>query len=357
MQQAVNLWDSLNSGGMTVDSRPGISGPAPAAHLSTQVGTPDTNTYQQTQQQQYQTQQNAYVQQQQRAAAQAAAQEEARKAQQVSLINQMFDSRSRMYQDDLRAIDPQEQAGVARVQNQFQTQRNVLDTDFRKGQRNLTTSENSVKEDRERSLKSLRDQLLMKSQNYQNVLGSYGAGDSSAANDVNRILSGKSSENRGMVMGGASKQLNEIETQRVDLQDDYKSNQSTLDNWKQTSLSDLYEKFAAQRAQVRHAMLTADSERAKALMAYDADLAQQAISSLSAIESNYRSATDQLVGRYRNILAPQDAKIAAHLQQYKVSPLEEGTLENLEMPVQSNGDQTIAAILRKRDEEQAQAII
>lgn len=279
---------------------------------------------------------------------------EAEKQAQIDYINKAFDVKKAGLQGQLDSLAPQQQAGELRIANQYQNQRNSLERSRATGLGNLDESQRQVQAGRERNLKSIRDQLEQRSMHYANLLGSYGAGDSSATQDVSRILSGNAAENRGEVLRNVSEQETTIANQRRDLENAYVENKNTLDSWKQQSLADLYSQFAQQKNAIMNEMANADVTRQQQLAQYDAALTQSAIDALTNIENMYRQQTADMVSRFQNIFAPQNVQIADNLLQYEVKPISAGTLDGLRMPAPVNPENEVIAALRKREEEQLQ---
>lgn len=270
-----------------------------------------------------------------------------------NLVNRGFDSQIAGLQDKLRILDPQRQAGEVQLQNQYQTKMNDLNTGHAQGMRNLNMADQQVQESRARGLDDLRRQAEQMSMGYNNQLGAYGAGDSSASQLLNRAVAGMTNKNRSGLLRNASDQATQIGFQKQDLQTSYDQNKRDLDAWKQNSITDLYNKYADEKAAIQQAMATADAQRYQQLAQYDAAYTQQALDSLARIQQQHTQNANDLISRYQNMFAPREISIAPGLQQYAVKPIEAGVLGNISMPNPINPESEAQMALRKRLDEQS----
>jgi hypothetical protein len=282
------------------------------------------------------------------AAQQAAAADAQRKAQAVDFINKAYDVKQAGFQDQLNTLDPMESAANLQIANQYTNRSNDLQSGLATGQRNLNYATDQVQTSKARSLDDLSRQIQQMHMGYNSQLGAMGAGDSSAAGLINQALSGQASRNRGDVLQNSSGQLTQIGMQKDDLQNSFDSQRKALDDWKQSTLSDLMTNFAQQRAQLRSAMSDADLNRQQQLAQYDTSLTQAVMDRLSQIESQSHQAAQDLQQRYMSAFAPQSINIAPELQQYAVQAIDPGKIAQMSMPQQANGNDGSTAVLLKR---------
>lgn len=268
-------------------------------------------------------------------------------------VNKGFDSQIAGLQDKLRILDPQRQAGEVQLQNQYQTKFNDLNTSHAQGMRNLNMAEQQVQDSRVRGLDDLRRQAEQMSMGYNNQLGAYGAGDSSASQLLNRAVAGLTNKNRSNVLRNASDQATKIGIQKQDLQTSFDQNKRDLDAWKQNSITDLYNKYADEKAKIQQEMASADAQRYQQLAQYDAAYTQQALDALARIQQQHTQNANDLISRYQNMFAPRELSIAPELQQYTVKPIDAGTLGNISMPGAVNPESDAQMALRKRLDEQS----
>lgn len=331
--------------GVRQTNEKGLGGPGVSSPGYSFRGTPSTQNTAGANQD-YINQQNAY-----------AAQQEAQAAEQrkIDYINAQFNAQKAQYNSQLRALDPQRDAAEGRILNQYTTRSNDLKADYAKGQRNLTTSRNTIVGERERGLDSIRRQLQQQAMSYGNQLGAYGAGDSSAAELINTAIAGGAAKNRGNLLTNTSQQLTSVDTQEKDLEDSFNRNVRDLGVWKQQTLSDIADRFLAQKQKIQVALQTADAQRANQLAQLDENLTNEAIAKLNQLEALYNRQANQLVARYRNALAPSNIKIDEALQDYEVKPISAGQLSAIETPEPVQSEDPLAAILRRREEEELAA--
>lgn len=271
---------------------------------------------------------------------------------QINAIRASFGAQKAGLQSQLDTLTPAQQAAERNVSSQFDLQRNALDTGYAQGQRDLNNSANQVKENQLKSLRDIADQVRQQGMSYNNQLGAYGAGNSSAAQLINQALGASASKNRSNVMGQSSQQLGDIGTRLQDLQTSYGQNMNSLNNWKQSQLSEIASKYADQKRQIQLAMANADATQAQQLAQYDASLTQQAIASLGNIENMFKQQTAELNNQYQNMFAPTQYAIPQDLTQYVVNPLDPQQVTNFDMPDAVNPESAMAAILRRRPEDQ-----
>ena len=271
----------------------------------------------------------------------------AEKAQYADFTNKAYDTKIAGLQSVYDTLQPQEDNARLNVNNQWQNQANTLQSQKAIGDRNLNMAADQVEAGKVKSLADLGRQIQSMGMSYNNQLGNYGAGDSSAAQLIQRALSGMASKNRANVMGSASQQQTQIGLQRGDLETEFGNNMKSLEDWKNSSLNDIATKFMQQRQQIQQQMAGANADRAQALAQIDNSYVNMAMQALGNLENQYRSAASELVSKYQNMAAP-NAQISANLQQFAVNPIEAGKIAQMSTaPSFSQGNQPTAAAYRR----------
>jgi hypothetical protein len=245
-----------------------------------------------------------------------------------NFVNQAYDTKIAGLQSLYDTLNPQQDAASLQVNNQYQNQSNAMQSQQAQGHRNLDMAQNQVDTSKAHSLNDLRNQVATMGMSYNNQLGAYGAGDSSAAGMIQQALSGQASKNRANVMNNAAQQGQAITMQGQDLDTEYHNNIKSLDDWKAASLNDIATKFLQQRQAIQQQMVGANADRYQALAQADASYTQQAIQQLSQLEGVYRQNAQDLVGRYQQMTAP-GMSVNPALQQYAVQPITPGQLSGL----------------------------
>lgn len=265
----------------------------------------------------------------------------------ANFINQAYDTRRAGYQGLLDTLNPQQDAAILNVNNQYQNQSNALATQKAQGTRNLGIATEQVQTGKVRSLGDLTRQVSTMGRSYANQLGAYGAADSSAAGLINQALSGLASRNRSDVLYNASNQQRGIDLQGQDLETDFANNQKMLDDWKSSTVNDIATKFLSQRQAIQQQMQTADADRYQALAQLDANYTQQAIKELANLENQYKTNAQNLIQQYQTIQGPNVA-INPQLQQYAVQPINAGKIAQLSVaPNVSTGNQPTSYATRR----------
>lgn len=269
----------------------------------------------------------------------------------ADFVNQAYNTKISGLRGIMDTLNPQEDAARLNVQNQFTNQGNALKSQKAIGERNLGLAQEQVDTSKVKSLADLRRQVETQGRSYANQLGSYGAGDSSAAGLINQALSGLASRNRSDVLGNAAQQTRAIDLQTQDLNTEFDNNMKMLEDWKNTSLNDIATKFLQQRQAIQQQMQTADADRYQALAQLDASYTQQAIQQLASLEGQYRQSANELIGQYKNLQGP-NVGISSNLQQFQVAPISAGRIGQLSaVPSVSAGNQPISVANRRPFEE------
>jgi hypothetical protein len=284
---------------------------------------------------------NQYQQQQ------ATQQKSAENAKYADFTNKAYDTKIAGLRSIMDTLNPQEQAAQLNVQNQWTNQSNMLQGQKAIGDRNLKLAGEQVEAGKVKGIADLNRQVQTMGMSYNNQLGSYGAGDSSASQMIQQALSGMASKNRANVMGGASQQQQQIGLQQQDLEFEYGNNMKGLEDWKNGALNDIATKFLQQRQAIQQEMAGADASRAQALAQIDSSYVNQAMQQLSNLENQYRTASQELIGKYTNLQGP-GFKIADNLQQFAVQPISAGKINQIgTAPSYSQGNQPTAAAYRR----------
>jgi len=245
-----------------------------------------------------------------------------------NFVNQAYDTKIAGLQSVLDTLQPQQDSANLQVNNQYQNQANALQTQQAQGHRNLNLAQNQVDQQKASSLNDLRHQVETMGMSYNNQLGAFGAGDSSAAQLIQQALSGQASKNRNSVMQSAGQQTQGIQLQGQDLDTEFQNNMKSLDDWKAASLNDIATKFLQQRQAIQQQMVGANADRYQALAQADASYTNQAIQQLANLEGVYKQQASDLVGRYQSMTAPNQ-QISGNLLQYAVNPISAGQLQNI----------------------------
>lgn len=267
-------------------------------------------------------------------------------------INQAYNTKIAGLRSVFDTLNPQQDAATLNVNNQYQNQSNSLQGQLAIGQRNLGLAGQQVQDSKAKSLDDLKRQVQTQGMSYQNQLGAYGAGDSSANGLIQQALSGMASRNRGNVLENAGQQQQGIDLQGQDLNTEFQNNLKSLDDWKSSSLNDIATKFLQQKQAIQTQMQSADADRYQALAQADASYTQRAIQQLAQLEGIYKQNATDLVTQYQQIQGP-NAQINPALQQFAVKSITPGQIGQLgQLPgVSTNTDPTPLAVRRNFQDE------
>lgn len=275
---------------------------------------------------------------------------EAEKAQMRDFTNRSYDTKISGLRSIFDTLQPQQDAATNQVNNQYLNQQKAVTDQRDMGNRNLNLASETVQAGKVKSLADLRRQVETLGMSYNTQLGNYGAGDSSAAQLIQRGLSGMASKNRSDVLYNANTQERGIDMKRNDLQVEFDNGIRALDDWKAGALNDIATRFMQQRQQIQQQMQNADADRYAALAKLDSNYVNQAIAALGNLETQYRSSANELVNQFRSMTAPQ-ARIQDKNLNYDVSPIEAGQIGGTAVPSVSAGNQPGPAAYRRPFEE------
>lgn len=294
--------------------------------------------------------QQIYAQQQAQAAAQAAAQ----RAAQQGAINQIYDQVDQSLAQSQGAIQRQTDLARQGIQQQYGAGQQSLRSGYDLGRKNLQTAMNRVGENQNLSLRDL-GQSIRNAFDAANVyLGTRGAGDSSAAGMYSFALGKMQDRGRSDVMRQAGQQYGDIDLKMAEVENNFQNSIRDLDVWRNTQLNQVASQFIAQQDQLRREMANASVERQRALANLGAQLANDALGRVRALEQGANQYLERL--NLDRTQAQQALATGGRLGATNYSPT---ALErpNLPLGLQNNpqtGANQVNPLLpvRPRDEEQ-----
>ena len=216
------------------------------------------------------------------------------------------------------------QNGTDDINGQYNAQKNQLDTQNAGGVANLQKAQTDLDQSSARSFRDLTNQMRGMINYYQNLLGSAGAGTSSASPMINYALNQQGNQNYGDLNQQIASQQTGINQSNADLAGGYKAALDNLDAQRKSQLDSLSSQYATQMANLENSKQQAQSYKAQTLAAYgQTALAQDALSHLQAINDNYNNMVTNLKGAYSN-LNPVD--ISKYTNIPTVQPLQTNAL-------------------------------
>lgn len=203
-------------------------------------------------------------------------------------------------------LNANNQNGVNDIGGQYNAQTNQLNTQNAGGVANLQKAQNDLNQSSSRSFRDLTNQMRGMINYYQNLLGSSGAGTSSATPLINYALNQQGNQNFGDLNQQIASQQTGINQSTADLAGGYKAALDNLDAQRKSQLDALSGQYATQMANLENSKQQAQTYKAQTLAAYgQTALAQDALSHLQAINDSYNNEIANLKGAYSN-LSPVD---------------------------------------------------
>lgn len=197
------------------------------------------------------------------------------------LIGRAYDTRIGGLRDLLDSLDPQRQSAEKQVNNLYNTGRLNIESARDRGLENLNQQSLKVENSRTRSLRDLAESLRGSQQAFSNRLGTFGAGDSSAADLGGFAFAKLGAQGKTDINMQTGESLGEIGVRTGDLESEVLNQLRELDTFKQNSMLSIADQFRATRQQILTDINTTQSEKLLAL----ADLNERAVSSLSNLDS------------------------------------------------------------------------
>lgn len=270
---------------------------------------------------------------------------------QQAYYGQLFDTQIRGLQGQLDQLPQSQSIANLQLQQNYQDNMNQLQGAHDQGVRDLGIARDTVNRNRAMSLDDIAKQVEQMGMSYNNQLGAYGAGNSSAAGLIQQALAGQAAKNRQSVLQGSTDQLQAIGNQQNDLETQFQQQHTALDHWKQSQAAQIMDTFNQQMRQLQESIVNAQGDKAQYLANYQPQLVQQAIDGLSKLQSVYNDTSQSLIKQYQNAAGP-NFQIDKGLGQFQVHATPAGSVAGVDTaPLQQVAYDPVAALLQKRQDQ------
>ena len=196
-------------------------------------------------------------------------------------------------------------------------QQGLLDQQHQAGTASNAFAQQNLNDQKTRSLRDLNNSLQGQVQGYNNQLGTYGAGDSSASQMLNYALGRQNDQQRNDLLQQAGSQQTGIDLQKKNLDDAYGTQTTALEGAKQATINQIRTQYGTQMQQLQDTLKNYTGQEA-IYLAYNGQnqASQDALSKLAALDSLHSTNQDALQLAYQNYVDPRvsQADISKYMQ-------------------------------------------
>jgi hypothetical protein len=217
-------------------------------------------------------------------------------AQVRSAINSSFDTQISGLRDLLNAVPTQQSRATQQVNNYFGTNRSALESARTQGLNNLSAAETRTLNDRDVAVRRLSEMGRNSLQAFNNQLGTFGAGSSSAALSGADAVGKDQQRIRSDIFGQVQDNLTQIDLAEQGVESDFNIQLSQLRTWRDNSMLDIAGKYEDIQRQIKQQIAGAEPQRQLALAQLSQEIASSAVSALQDVEGTYQSQMSGIAG-------------------------------------------------------------
>jgi len=270
-----------------------------------------------------------------------------------SIFQSLYDNEIGNLQNQYNALPAYQNEATGSVNLQYDPQLNTLQTQNASGNANLDLAQNQLDTQHSQGLRNLGNQLRGALNGYQNQIGVMGAGNSSAAPLIGYALSQQGNRSMADMNTNFNQQQSGLDLQRKDLAANYQNQMDSLNAWKQSNLNDIAARYSQMQQQLQNQIMGAQGDEARYLALYgQTALANQVISQMQGLESQYKDQVGQLNQHFDQVNAPQ-ADLSKYAGPYQINQITPGQLQQLSFQNNQadNTAPTALASLNKRPDQ------
>jgi hypothetical protein len=199
-------------------------------------------------------------------------------------------------------LNQREGSAMTNLDREVASQRGTLQANVKSGQENLARQLETTTRQKTASLRDLSQNIRNAYQSGMNRLGIAGAADSSAAKMYEYALGQQEAQNRGQLVSDYQYNVGNIDIKNKQLERDYQTKLSALDNWKQSQAFAIRDRFleARDRLEQQRASLggqyvaQATAQLAETAAGNLANLSDQVNSAAGVIQNDFANAAAEL---------------------------------------------------------------
>lgn len=228
---------------------------------------------------------------------------------QAALDQQTRDAIDKLYNVEIdslnqlkSALPKQQNASLDVINNLYAQSQGKLDSAKAQGMRGVDLADSQNEFNRQQSLQGFRDSIQGGIRAFNNKLGTFGAGNSSAADILAPYAFSKmGAQGTTDINNQFNQQDQVIDNRRFDLEDEYTRQIGDLESWKNNQTSQIVSQYDALRSDILRDLNRTNAEKEIAL----AELNAGAVNSLAGVSQNYQQSLNALDNQFSNVGGPQ----------------------------------------------------
>lgn len=241
-----------------------------------------------------------------------------------SMIESGFGNLMGEYDRQASYLPGWEQEDLGQVSATAGNVRQGLQDSLTNAKKSIDMSKQQVQSGVDKSVSDIRNSLTSLLKNAQGMIGSVGAGSSSAAQQlVPYAFSKMYAQQRGNIQGQANNQFTELDKKGLDVENQFNTQKMQLDQWEGDQMTSIKDKYRNLLMSINNARAGATGQRAVALQGVQEGILTQARNELATIQ---QEAANQRQALFQSALAQQERLGTAQQQMastanYTVNPL------------------------------------
>jgi hypothetical protein len=216
-----------------------------------------------------------------------------------------------------------------RVNNSYNSQLSGLQGQNDLGNANYDQSVKAYNQNKVNTLQDLQSQLRGMVNGYQNQLGTYGAGDSSAGNVLSYALSQQGNQQQNRMQDQFANQETGLNLQKKGLDLGYQTGLGQLNDYKANQLQQIMNNYGTQLGSLQGAKSDYLGQQAEYLKNYSSPAAQDALNHLVALDQQLQAQGSTLNKAYQQQNAPT-TDLSPYVN-YNVQPVSQAQLSGLNL--------------------------
>lgn len=241
-----------------------------------------------------------------------------------NMINSGFNDLVNQYNSQAGLLPGWQQQDESALTDTYNKTLGGLQDSLANANKSLGLDKQQVQQGVDKSVSDIQNSLRALLKNAQGLVGSYGAGSSSVAQQlVPYAFSKMYAQQRGNIQGQANSQFTDLAKKGLDVQNNFNTQKMQLDQWENQNLTQTRDKYRQMLTDINNAKANATGARAQALQQLQAGILQQAQNELSSIQqeaANQRQMILQATLNQQQQL-PSLQQQLADAAQYSVSPI------------------------------------
>ncbi len=202
------------------------------------------------------------------------------------LIESGFGDLFGQYDQQAGVLPSWQQEDESSLRNAYSSSLTGLTDSRANATKTLDLSKQQVQSGVDKSVSDIGASLRALLKNAQGMIGSYGAGSSSAAQQqVPYAFSKMYGQQRGDIQGQANNQFVELDKKGLDVENQFNTQKMQLDQWEGTNMTATKDKYRNLLMGINNARASATGQRAMALQGLQENILNQARNELGTIQS------------------------------------------------------------------------